>query len=209
MINCEFVGNSAPFGGAIYNLSGWETLVNCTFSANSSDFSGGALRESGFATTTISNCVLWNNSPDEIKVGAEATVALYNCDVMGGWSGDGANNMSVDPLFADPANDDYRLAAGSPCVNKGDDAALPGDVDTDLDGLPRFVGPVDLGPYEVQGGGDLCPADIDDDGMVGVNDFLDLLAYWGAAGGPADIDGDGLVGVNDFLDLLAYWGPCP
>ena len=26
---------------------------------------------------------------------------------------------------------------------------------------------------------------------------------------PADIDGDGNVGINDFLDLLAAWGRCP
>ena len=25
----------------------------------------------------------------------------------------------------------------------------------------------------------------------------------------ADVDGDGNVGINDFLDLLAAWGPCP
>ncbi len=55
----------------------------------------------------------------------------------------------------------------------------------------------------------LCPADIDDDGMVGINDFLTLLSVWGICGGcPADIDGDGMVGINDFLTLLAVWGPC-
>ena len=26
---------------------------------------------------------------------------------------------------------------------------------------------------------------------------------------PADLDGDGVVGINDFLALLAAWGPCP
>ena len=26
---------------------------------------------------------------------------------------------------------------------------------------------------------------------------------------PADLDGDGMVGITDFLDLLAAWGPCP
>ncbi len=26
---------------------------------------------------------------------------------------------------------------------------------------------------------------------------------------PADIDNDGTVGINDFLDVLANWGPCP
>jgi len=25
----------------------------------------------------------------------------------------------------------------------------------------------------------------------------------------ADLNGDGIVGINDFLDLLAAWGPCP
>jgi hypothetical protein len=26
---------------------------------------------------------------------------------------------------------------------------------------------------------------------------------------PADIDNDGTVGINDFLDVLAAWGSCP
>jgi hypothetical protein len=54
-----------------------------------------------------------------------------------------------------------------------------------------------------------CPADLTGDGVVGVNDFLELLTAWGDSGGPADIDGDGIVGVTDFLELLAAWGPCP
>jgi hypothetical protein len=56
---------------------------------------------------------------------------------------------------------------------------------------------------------DVCPGDIDGDGEVGINDFLDLLAAWGHnPGDPADLDGDGNVGINDFLMLLANWGPC-
>jgi hypothetical protein len=52
-----------------------------------------------------------------------------------------------------------------------------------------------------------CPWDCDgDDGVVGINDFLALLAQWGGAG-PCDFDGGG-VGINDFLELLANWGPC-
>jgi len=59
-----------------------------------------------------------------------------------------------------------------------------------------------------------CPADIDGDGVVGVTDFLVLLAEWGPcpdppAPCPSDLDGDGEVGVTDFLVLLAQWGPCP
>jgi pyrrolidone-carboxylate peptidase len=54
------------------------------------------------------------------------------------------------------------------------------------------------------------PADIDHDGVVGILDFLALLAAWGPCPAPpdacpADIDGDGSVGVLDFLALLAAW----
>jgi hypothetical protein len=54
-----------------------------------------------------------------------------------------------------------------------------------------------------------CPWDVDDDCIVGVTDFLALLAQWGTnPGGPPDFDGGG-VGVTDFLLLLAHWGVCP
>ena len=54
-----------------------------------------------------------------------------------------------------------------------------------------------------------CPWDCaaPNDGVVGINDFLQLLADWGAAS-DCDFDGGG-VGINDFLELLANWGQCP
>ncbi|MHC4219278.1 MAG: C25 family cysteine peptidase, partial [Planctomycetota bacterium] len=54
-----------------------------------------------------------------------------------------------------------------------------------------------------------CPADVNGDGVVSVNDVLALLAAWGQSGVPEDVDGDGVVGVTDFLEILANWGPCP
>jgi agmatine/peptidylarginine deiminase len=55
-----------------------------------------------------------------------------------------------------------------------------------------------------------CPGDIDNDGDVGVTDFLALLAAWGPnPGHAADLDGDDTVGITDFLILLGLWGPCP
>jgi Ca2+-binding EF-hand superfamily protein len=47
-----------------------------------------------------------------------------------------------------------------------------------------------------------CPADINNDGVVDVNDLLELVSSWGDSGGPGDIDGDGIVGVNDLLELI-------
>ncbi len=55
-----------------------------------------------------------------------------------------------------------------------------------------------------------CPADFDGDLIVGITDFLQLLAAWGPCPGcPEDLDGDDVVGIIDFVDLLASWGPCP
>ena len=53
-----------------------------------------------------------------------------------------------------------------------------------------------------------CPADIDGDGNVGINDLLELLGKWDSADCNADIDRSDTVDINDFLDLLASWGPC-
>jgi hypothetical protein len=56
---------------------------------------------------------------------------------------------------------------------------------------------------------DTCPWDCGDgDGMVGIVDFLAVLAQWGMIGSSCDFDGSG-VGINQFLELLGHWGPCP
>ena len=60
-------------------------------------------------------------------------------------------------------------------------------------------------------GGDLSVmGDIDGDGVVGISDFLALLAAWGPCAAPpqqcpADLDNDGFVRITDFLLLLANW----
>ncbi len=54
-----------------------------------------------------------------------------------------------------------------------------------------------------------CPADLDDDGIVGVSDLTEIIAAWGNKGGPEDLDGSGTVDFGDILIVLAAWGPCP
>ena len=70
----------------------------------------------------------------------------------------GKGNVDSDPLFVQAAgpdgiagtlDDDLRLQAGSPCINQGDNTALPPEILTDLEGRPRILnGAVDLGAYE-------------------------------------------------------------
>jgi len=58
-----------------------------------------------------------------------------------------------------------------------------------------------------------APGDLDEDGVVGITDFLALLAAWGPCPDPCpphcfgDVDTDCTVGINDMLALLANWGP--
>jgi hypothetical protein len=58
--------------------------------------------------------------------------------------------------------------------------------------------------------GGSCPADLDADGSVNIDDLLALLGAWATdPGGPPDFDGDGTVAIEDLLTLLGTWGPCP
>ncbi|MHC4992153.1 MAG: S8 family serine peptidase, partial [Planctomycetota bacterium] len=51
--------------------------------------------------------------------------------------------------------------------------------------------------------------DVNEDGMVNVDDLLELLAAWGPCPDelpcPADLDGSGSVGVDDLLMLIVNW----
>ena len=69
---------------------------------------------------------------------------------------------------------------------------------------------MDMGTIELQPG---IPGDLDGDGVVGILDFLALLAAWGPCPDPCppscpgDLDGDCVVGIVDFLVLLTNWTP--
>jgi hypothetical protein len=54
-----------------------------------------------------------------------------------------------------------------------------------------------------------CRGDVARDRVVGIIDFLSVLAAWGSCPGcPEDIDGDGAVGLPDFMAVRDAWGPC-
>jgi hypothetical protein len=56
-----------------------------------------------------------------------------------------------------------------------------------------------------------CPEDVDEDGVVGVNDLLAIIGNWTDCGDGTyrplgDVDGDCCVSVNDLLLTIAAWG---
>jgi hypothetical protein len=48
-------------------------------------------------------------------------------------------NTESDPLLVGPGTGDYRLGPGSPCIDAGNNDAVPAGITTDIEGNDRFV----------------------------------------------------------------------
>ncbi|MFO1519403.1 MAG: DUF11 domain-containing protein [bacterium] len=72
------------------------------------------------------------------------------------------SSANSDPLYVDPAADDYRLQANSPLINKGDNNPPDGLPSTDFEGKNRIInGIVDIGAIEYgQGVADLAITEV-------------------------------------------------
>jgi hypothetical protein len=205
LANCLLTQNSAPNGGALYVPGGTATLTNCTLTRNASP-AGGATHIVG-GEATIDNCIVWGN---EEPVFAEVLPTVTYSDVPGGFPGPG--NIDADPLFVDPdgpdgdpnswRDNDYRLSAGSPCIDAGDNGAVARDeFDLDDDGDPDEMIPFDLGDN---------PRCVDDPGMVddglGTPPLIDMGAYeFQGATCFGDLDGDDDIDLGDLATLLAHY----
>ena len=55
-----------------------------------------------------------------------------------------------------------------------------------------------------------CPADLNGDGKVNIDDLFLILGAWGTCEAcPEDLNGDGKVNIDDIFEVLGAWGPCP
>ena len=109
------------------------TIVNsCEFGIEKGEMDSGEV--------DVTNSIVWGNGDDLVNV-----AATYS-NIEDGDSGEG--NISADPLFVDPAGNDFHLLPGSPCRNTGSNAA-PSLPATDYDGDPRVINDVvDMGADE-------------------------------------------------------------
>ncbi|MCL6583856.1 MAG: right-handed parallel beta-helix repeat-containing protein [bacterium] len=194
IVNCVLALNSARLGAGI-NCSGYSAysanaysapeynfpapkIANCTIIGNSASLSGGGIL-ADLASPTVTNCILWGNSPNEVdnhlsrmstlshqreyrRPGSRVlnripsgSLTINYSDIQGGYQGMG--NISLPPLFVDPGRGDYHLRYGSPCIDAGEDPKIP-EAENDRDGEPRpwdgdsdGVAGHDMGAYEFRG----------------------------------------------------------
>lgn len=233
IVNNLIAGNSVNerAGGALaFFFRGTVDLRGCTLAANLAPSADGIFMTGAAATINAANSIVYYNDASsalEVFITASSTMNIAYSDVEGGVAGiavlggatlnDIGGNIAAPPLFADDENGNYALGVCSPCVDAGD-PAFGGTGEVDAAGAARvFAGRVDIGAYEAiygdaneNGVPDACecPADLDHDGAVGLQDLANLLANFGTAGPglSGDIDADGDVDLQDLAFLLAVFG---
>jgi hypothetical protein len=190
--NCLVYANSADDqGGGAYLFSGG-ALNNCTLAGNTSQSDGGGayLFEGG----TLNNCIVSGNTQSgawNIGVSGAGTTVRYTCSP--GLSGSG--NITNNPAFVNAAANNYRLSAGSPCINAGTNVYVQGA--TDLDGTPRIIGGVvDMGAYESTSGST----------ANGIS-WSWLLNYGLATDGTADLQQSDADSFNNLQEYIADLNP--
>ncbi len=223
--NCYLTGNTADYGGGGINNEGSDLiLTNCVLTGNTTTTyaSGGGMSDYT-SSSTLANCILWNNTENS-HISEQTQIYTYNslpvikssC-IQGLSLYEGNGNIGLDPLFvntngqdgiAGTEDDDLSLRPNSPCINAGSNAAVPGDMITDFDGLPRIHACiVDMGAYEYQE--NTYFGDADENCVIDLIDYQDFsfcLERFGYERNPIldacievfDSDGDKDVDLADF-----------
>ncbi len=146
--NCSFYNNDANrWGGGICNYYSWPLVTNCSFSLNTAEYGCGLY--DAWCEATVTNCIFWNNLPDEIC--PDWSTAITFCDVQGGYTGTG--NFEADPQWVNPGSGDFHLQETSPCIDAGSNSAIPAAITEDFKGDARIQsGRIDVGidetPYD-------------------------------------------------------------
>jgi hypothetical protein len=142
LTNVTISGNNADFrGGGIYSYNSFPSLINVTISENNATNCGGGIHSYNGSSLTLLNCILWNDSPQEVNFHSAYspnTITISYSDIKNGEAGIVTNNNGIvnwlegnideDPLFTDPQNGDFHLtwanfplpdSTMSPCIDTG------------------------------------------------------------------------------------------
>ncbi len=143
--NSLFDGNWAEVTGmaiTVQNPGHTFDVVNCTFVNHALSDTGNDVlfRVAGLPIVRIQNSVFGQN--ESLRVSGSTAFASIRHSLIGSMTlsgiDDAFGNDTGVPTFADAANDDYRLAAGSLGIDAGDGTLVElNEIDIDLAGRPR------------------------------------------------------------------------
>jgi len=156
-----------------------------------------------FGTDTNFNCVFYTFSPSQSGNYTFSTCNTANHDTRL------SIQTSCDVSTVIACNDDGAGCAGYTSIMTADlvcgvnyIVAVGGYSATTALG----TGTLNVSVAGGQGCAPACPADLDNNGVVGGSDLTILLGAWGTAGG--DLNGDGTTGGSDLTIMLGAWGNC-
>jgi parallel beta-helix repeat protein len=206
--------NTSVLGGGIYSNSGPVKLLYNTIADNSADIGSGICLQFTADVNAVGNIVAANTGSYQIYGTDTISLTASFNDV---WNADGndfggaltdmngiSGNISKDPLFTSPDNNDFSLTINSPCVNAGDPnfVAQPGQ--KDINGDDRVIGSViDIGADEVV----LNPLDLNNDGIINCYELRILTEEWLHSGSElrTDFHKDNFIDFYDFAELANQW----
>jgi PKD repeat protein len=167
VISNNSISASRKRGGGIHFYYADAVLINNTITGNTAGDGDGIYLY--YSELTLVNTILWNGtSNEEIYISEYGSstdpINIAYTDVQGGQAGIVTNgngtlnwlegNIDSDPLFADAANGDYQLQAGSPAIDAGTTFfELGGQVLVDLNSSDYNGSAPDMGALEFGGGG--------------------------------------------------------
>jgi len=181
LTNCLVINNNAPNssagGGGIqcdwgdYYGSQGIFVTGCTIANNTALDFGGVSHVDGLSGGEFRNCIIWGNTDINSNISNWVGNSYVNScsDPLPA----GTGNISSDPNFVNPASD-FRLSAGSPCIDLGDNAYNTSA--TDLDGNPRIKDVIDMGAYEYGSSGGVT---VQIGSGTDISDQFPIYSYYG------------------------------
>jgi len=218
VVNCVISGNtSEQSGGGIYCGDGSPTISNCTIVGNKAEWSGGGGIYSWSTTITISNSIVFRNSP---APGIAGVGDVQYTDVPDAW--EGQSNISVDPCFVEPGYWDDNGTS----YNHYDDFWVEGDYHLKSQGW-RWDSKRQRWSYDevtsrcIDAGNpgsslenELLSVPDDPNNIWGENIRINMGAYGGTAKASmppydwallTDLTNDGIVNLQDYAFQAADW----
>ena len=214
LTDCTFTGNSADYGGGMWNEFSSPTLADCTFTGNSADeYVGGMYNHN--SSPTLTNCTFTDNTADNSGGGMYndfSSPNLTDCTFTGNSAdyGGGMYNGSSSPtLTGCTFTNNSASVHGGAMYNGYSNPTLTNCTFMECCQVDPPRSFVDAGGNDYDSWCDDCRADVNcRDNEVNSADLRYMLAAWGTTDPQCDLDGDGFVRAGDLGLLLGYWGPC-